>query len=309
MRNVIFLLLADIIWGAAFVAQRSGGDVIGAYSFNCLRSFIGFFVLIPVILIMDRMNGKKRIERKDKKTLYIGGIVCGTALCFASNLQQVGITMGASIGKAGFLTACYILLVPILGIFLHKKVGWNVGIGVALAVVGLYLLCMTDGNFTLQIPDLLLLLCALCFAIQILAIDHFAPQVDVVRLSCLEFLVCGVLSLFPMFWVDMNHSMNGIVEWTFNFTTWDAWIPLLYAGICSSGIAYTFQMAGQKNFNPTIASLIMSLESSFSVLFGWLFLKETLTKREAFGIIVIFIAIIVAQIPVSRNHKNCSSEV
>lgn len=300
LKNVIFLLLADIIWGAAFVAQRTGGDVVGAYSFNCIRSLIGFLVLIPVILFMG--TGETGATKKsDRRTLLVGGILCGVALAFASNLQQLGITLGSSVGKAGFLTACYILIVPILGLFLHKKCGWNVALGVLLAVIGLYFLCMTSGGFSLEKSDVLLLLCAFAFAVQILAIDYFAPKVNPVSLSCVEFLVCGVLSAIPMFAVDMGHSREGIVLWAQNLTTWDAWIPILYAGVCSCGIGYTCQIVGQRNFNPTVASLIMSLESAFSVLFGWLLLQEGLSRRELMGVLLVFAAIIVAQIPARKK--------
>lgn len=300
LKNVIFLLLADIIWGAAFVAQRTGGDVVGAYSFNCIRSLIGFLVLIPVILIMGKRETGET-KKSDRRTLLVGGILCGVALAFASNLQQLGITLGSSVGKAGFLTACYILIVPILGLFLHKKCGWNVALGVLLAVIGLYFLCMTSGGFSLEKSDVLLLLCAFAFAVQILAIDYFAPKVNPVSLSCVEFLVCGVLSAIPMFAVDMGHSREGIVLWAQNLTTWDAWIPILYAGVCSCGIGYTCQIVGQRNFNPTVASLIMSLESAFSVLFGWLLLQESLSRRELMGVLLVFAAIIVAQIPARKK--------
>lgn len=300
LKNVIFLLLADIIWGAAFVAQRTGGDVVGAYSFNCIRSLIGFLVLIPVILIMGK-GETGATKKSDRRTLLVGGILCGVALAFASNLQQLGITLGSSVGKAGFLTACYILIVPILGLFLHKKCGWNVALGVLLAVIGLYFLCMTSGGFSLEKSDVLLLLCAFAFAVQILAIDYFAPKVNPVSLSCVEFLVCGVLSAIPMFAVDMGHSREGIVLWAQNLTTWDAWIPILYAGVCSCGIGYTCQIVGQRNFNPTVASLIMSLESAFSVLFGWLLLQESLSRRELMGVLLVFAAIIVAQIPARKK--------
>lgn len=300
MKNILFLLTADIIWGAAFVAQRTGGDAVGAYSFNCIRFLIGALVLLPVIAIFGQ---KKKAGAAERRMLLIGGIVCGVALAIASNLQQVGITLGSSVGKAGFLTACYIIIVPILGLFMHKKCGWNVGIGVLLALGGLYFLCMQSGSFSLEKSDILLLLCALAFAIQILAIDHYAPLVDPIRLSCIEFLVCGLVSAIPMFWVDMQHSVAGTLVWAQSFTSSGAWIAILYAGICSSGIGYTCQIMGQRNFNPTVASLIMSLESAFSVLFGWLLLHEQLTSRELIGVLLVFSAIIVAQIPVPHSKS------
>lgn len=310
-KNLICLLLADIIWGAAFVAQRTGGDVVGAYSFNCVRTLMGALVLLPVIFLMnkfgksednisvttkDRSFNENANVKKSNLNLIVGGTICGTALMFASNLQQVGITLGASVGKAGFLTACYIIMVPLLGFFMGKKCKISILFGVVLAVAGLYLLCFKEGDFTITKPDILLLLCALAFAIQILAIDHFAPKVDTVKLSCIEFLVCGIETIIPVFWVDLGGNIGNISNWFDSLCQMDAIIPLLYAGICSCGIAYTLQIEGQKNFNPTIASLVMSLESVFSVIFGWLFLQEVLSGRELWGCCMIFIAVIIAQI-------------
>lgn len=300
-RNVMILLLTDIVWGIAFVAQSKGGDAVGAYSFNGIRFLIGAAVLLPVIKIMDKMELTTNRPRTadDRKTLWTGGICCGLALCLASNLQQLGITMGAEAGKAGFLTATYILMVPILGLFIGRKCNIKIWIGVAITLVGMYFLCMNgrEGFFSLQKSDILLLLCALCFAIQILFIDHFSPKVDAARLSCIEFLVTGVCSCIPMFFVDMGHSMSGIVQWTSALTDWSAWIPILYAGIFSSGIGYTLQVVGQKGLNPAFASMVMSLESVVSVFAGWILLGQQLSAREIIGCVLIFVAIMLAQIP------------
>lgn len=298
-KNVIYLLLADLIWGAAFVAQRTGGDVVGPYTFTCLRSFLGCLILIPLILLFRK---KEESHEQSRKSLIIGSIVCGTALCLATNLQQLGITMGSSSGKAGFLTACYIILVPIFGVVIGKKAHWNALIGVVIAVVGLYLLCLKDDSFTLQTSDILLILCAVTFAIQILAISHFSPKVNALKLSCLQFLVCGIETLIPMIVFEIIKVPGTAGAWASNLSTLDAWIPLLYAGICSSGIAYTFQILGQRNFNPTIASLIMSLESVFAVLSGWVILHETLTTRELLGCAAIFAAVILAQINFTKRR-------
>lgn len=294
-KNICYLLLADLIWGAAFVAQRIGGDATGPYTFNCIRSFLGCVVLLPLIWFRaGKQNDSGRCQscNRDRKNLLRGGVLCGAALGFASNLQQLGITIGSSVGKAGFLTACYILLVPVLGIFLRKKVQWNVWLGVFFAVVGLYLLCITDG-YAIEKGDILLLLCAFAFAVQILCIDHFAPKVDPVELSCVEFLVCGICSAFPMCAFEIS---SGISEWCEGLGSINVWVPILYAGICSSGIGYTLQIAGQRNFNPTIASLIMSLESVFSAIFGCILLNETMRPREILGCGVIFAAVILAQV-------------
>lgn len=207
--------------------------------------------------------------------------------------------MGAEAGKAGFLTATYILMVPILGLFIGRKCNIKIWIGVAITLVGMYFLCMNGGggSFSLQRSDILLLLCALCFAIQILFIDHFSPKVDAARLSCIEFLVTGVCSCILMFFVDMGHSINGIVQWLAALTDWSAWIPILYAGIFSSGIGYTLQVVGQKGLNPAFASMVMSLESVVSVFAGWILLGQQLSAREIIGCVLIFAAIMLAQIP------------
>ena len=299
-RNSILLLVTAAVWGAAFVAQTVGGQTIGAYSFNCVRCIIGALVLIPVMKFLDKkdLSPRKPQTKEDYKLLIKGGICCGVALCISTNLQQVGILMGASAGKAGFLTAVYILLVPILGLFLHKKCGINIWFAVALALVGLYFLCMQDKN-GFQPADLLLLCCALGFSIQILFVDYFSPKVDGVRLSMIQFLVTGLLTAIPMFTVDMQHSISGIEAWASAFLSWSAWVPILYAGIMSCGVGYTLQIIGQNGLNPTVASL----EAVFSAVFGWLILGQKLSTKEILGCCLIFSAIILAQLPVQRKAK------
>ena len=302
LRNSFLLLLTALIWGIAFVAQSAGGDAVGPYTFNCIRSILGALILIPVIILMDKtgLTYRKPATKKEWKTLIIGGISCGVALCLASNVQQLGLYFGASAGKAGFLTACYILIVPILGLFFKKICGWNIWAGVALSLVGLYLLCM-NGSLTFQLADSLLLLCAFIFSIHILIIDYFSPLVDGVRMSLIQFLVCGILTAIPMFFVDMKHSMRGVVKLASSLASWDAWIPILYAGFLSCGVAYTLQIVGQKGLNPTVASLLMSMESVFSVIAGWVILGETMGLKELMGCGLIFIAIVLAQIPVKQK--------
>ena len=303
-RNSLILLLTATIWGIAFVAQSTGGDAVGPYSFTCLRNIIGSGVLIPVIMLLDKLGltSNRPESKSDWKLLITGGICCGLCLAVASILQQLGLYLGASVGKAGFLTACYILIVPVLGLFMKKKCGWNIWTGVAMTLVGLYLLCVGE-SFSLALSDILILLCALCFAIHILVIDYFTVRVDGVRMSCIQFMTAAVVSAFPMFFIEMGHSGAGIQLWSQAFTTPDAWIPLLYAGICSSGIAYTLQIVGQKDMNPTVASLILSLESVISVIAGWLLLDEVMGIRELGGCVLIFIAIILAQLPVDELVK------
>lgn len=302
IRNSLLLILTALIWGVAFVAQSEGGDVVGPFTFNGIRSFIGGIVLIPVILFLDKKKTSdiKPGDKKDKKRLVTGGCCCGLALFLASSFQQVGIYLGTSAGKAGFLTACYILLVPILGLFLKKKCGWNIWVGMFMTIVGLYMLCMKD-KLRFQLSDLIVLICAFLFAVHILVIDYFSPLVDGVRMSCIQFFVCGILSLVPMFIVDMKHSIAGIEEWLPKLQTLDAWLPILYAGVLSCGVAYTLQIIGQNGLNPTVASMLMSLESVFSVIAGWMILGERLSIRQLAGCGLIFAAIIFAQIPVGSK--------
>ena len=221
----------------------------------------------------------------DRKTLVIGGILCGIALAVASSLQQIGIVY-TSAGKAGFITALYILIVPIIRLFLGRRAGRKVWIGVALAVAGMYFLCITDG-FSISKGDFLVFLCAVVFSVHILVIDHFAPKVDGVALSCIQFFVCGILCAVPMLALE-RPRVDEILA---------AWMPLAYAGVLSCGVAYTLQVIAQKNTDPTVASLLLSLESVFSVLTGWVILGERLSGRELFGCALVFAAVLLAQLP------------
>lgn len=293
IKSMILLVLTALIWGMSFVAQSVGMNYIGPFTFNCIRSIMGGLVLIPCILFFDKQEkGKaKREKKEDSKTLLIGGICCGLALCIASNLQQIGIKY-TTVGKAGFITALYIVLVPIFGIFLRKKVSGRVWFSVAIAVVGLYLLCITD-EFRIGKGDFFVLLCALVFTIHILVIDYFSPKVNGIKLSCIQFLVAGLLSGVPML-ISEKPSFSTILA---------AWAPLLYAGIMSCGVGYTLQIVAQKDAEPTIASLILSLESVFSVLAGWIILGQTLAGKEIMGCVLMFAAIILAQLP-TRNQES-----
>lgn len=292
MRNSLLLLLTAFIWGVAFVAQSVGGEQVGCFTFNGIRSLIGGVVLIPVILFLDAQKKKELGEEKfseqkgDKKTLILGGISCGVLLCIASNFQQFGISF-TTVGKAGFITALYIIIVPILGLFMKKKVGPRIWAGVALATVGLYMLCMTAERFSISKGDFLVLICAGFFSLHILVIDYFSPKCDGVRMSCIQFFVCGVISMVIAFGFE-TPTLSGILT---------GWLPILYAGVLSCGVAYTLQIVGQKNMDPTVASLILSLESVFSVLAGWIILHQTLTAREIWGCVLMFLAIILAQLP------------
>ena len=295
-RNSLLLVLTALIWGIAFAAQREGGDAVGPYTFNCIRSLIGAVVLLPVIKLLGRRAAKQDTQTAaDSKQLWLGGISCGVILFVASTFQQLGMYYGTTAGKAGFLTACYILIVPLLGLFLKKKCGWKIWVSVFVAVIGLYFLCLKDG-FTVQLSDGLVLLCAFVFSIHILVIDYFSPRVDGVRMSCIQFLVCGILGIFPSICIDMQHSMVQAELVLSALGTWDAWIPILYAGIFSCGVAYTLQIVGQDGVNPTVASLLLSLESVFSVLAGMVILHETMSSREILGCVLVFAAVLFAQL-------------
>ena len=294
-RNSVLLVLAALLWGISFVSQSKGGDAVGPYSFNSIRSFVGSLVLVPAMLVLDKFNltkGKPK-SKNDKKNLIIGGISCGIVLTLATNLQQLGITFGTPAGKAGFLTACYIVMVPILGIFLKKKCGINVWISVGITVGGLYLLCM-NGSIKFQTSDILVLACAVIFAVHILTVDHFSPLVDGVRLSCLQFLTCGIISAVPM--IIKEIIPIGFINWVAPLATLDAWIPILYAGVLSCGVAYTLQIVAQNGVDPTIASLLLSLESVFSVIAGWIILGQAMSLRALSGCALIFGAVVLAQI-------------
>ena len=286
-RKSIFLLtLTAFIWGFAFVAQSVGTEYVGPFTFNTCRFLIGGLVLIPFVLASRRTARQDGPAPAGKKGgLLAGGILCGGALCAASGFQQVGIAF-TTVGKAGFITALYIVLVPILGIFLGKRPGKNVWLGVALAVAGLYFLCITEG-LSVGRGDVLVILCAFFFSLQILLVDHYSSRVDCVSLACLQFLVCGAVSALLMAFSGERPALADITA---------AWAPILYAGILSSGVGYTLQAVGQKHTDPTVASLVMSLESVFSVLAGALLLGEALSLREALGCVLMFAAILLAQL-------------
>ena len=299
-KNSALLLLTAVIWGTAFVAQSEGGDAIGPLSFNCIRSFIGAFALMIALIFLDKAGfTHKPVDEREKKQLYKGGILCGIFLCLATNAQQLGISSGTAAGKAGFLTACYILIVPVLGIFLGRKCNLKVWVGVVIALLGLYMLCI-DGKLYIESSDLMVIACAFLFSFQILLVDHYAPGTDGVRMSCIQFFTCGVLTFVPMIFCEIR---PGWEEWLMGFANSQAWISLLYAGIFSSGIAYTLQIVGQQDLDPTIASLLMSLESVFSVIAGWIILGEALSRREILGCILLFAAIVLAQLPEPKKSE------
>lgn len=295
------LVLTAFIWGSAFVAQVEG-NVAGPFVFTCVRNFVGSAFLVLVFKALDALKKSPRrpASAAERKLLWKAGTLCGIALFFAMNLQQAGIYLGTSAGKSGFLTACYIVLVPVLGIFLHKKNTVKIWLCVAVTLVGLFLLCI-KGDFTMELADGISLLCALAFAVQILIVDKFVSRVDGVRLSCVQFFVCAVLTIFPMVFLDMKFSWAGLMGAVEAYSNFSAWLPLLYAAILSTGVAYTLQIIAQNKIKPTVASLLMSLESVFAVLSGWVVLGEQLSVRELTGCALMMVAIVAAQVNPSKS--------
>lgn len=328
------LLLTAIIWGMAFTAQSAGMDYVGPFTLNCARSVLGGLVLLPVIWygrVKERRKragiqreaqpekwqeaqpgdrgkrqetqpgdrekrqetqpgnrGKRQASEKRRATVS-GGICCGIILAIASSLQQIGICY-TTVGKAGFITTLYIILVPLMGVFQRRRIQGKVWVSVGLAAMGMYLLCMTD-SFTVNPGDAYVFCCAAAYTGHILVIDHFSPRADGVAMSCIQFFICALLC--------------GAAMLLFETPTWEniyaAGIPILYAGVLSSGVGYTLQIVGQKYTEPVVASLIMSLESVFAVLGGWLLLHQTLSGRELAGCAVVFAGIMLIQLPGRRK--------
>ena len=297
LRSSALLLLTACIWGVAFVAQSVGMEYVGPFTFNFVRSILGGLVLIPCIFFLKREKKAKaeKVSEEEKKaqrkTLLAGGICCGVALCLASNFQQIGIQY-TTVGKAGFITACYIVIVPVIGLFMKKKCSPMIWLSVLLAVVGLYLLCINE-QFLIGYGDILVFVCAILFSVHILIVDYFSPKVDGVKMSCIQFFFCAILSGIGMLIFEQPSFANILA----------AWKPILYAGAMSSGVGYTLQIVGQKGMNPAVASLIMSLESVISVIAGWLILGQALSGREIFGCVLMFGAIVLAQLPERKKQS------
>ncbi|MCR5800124.1 MAG: DMT family transporter [Lachnospiraceae bacterium] len=288
VKGTIQLSLTALIWGVAFVAQSVGMDYVGPWTFNCVRYFIGGTVLIPVvcfIALMERKGAQTASEHDHSKikNTVIGGCISGLFLAVASLFQQYGI-IETSVGKAGFITALYIIIVPFFSVLLHKKVALNQWIAAGIAVVGFYIMSM-HGIEGINRGDLLLLICAVLFSCQILVIDHFVEKVNTVAMSMVQFYVCGFICLIGTMALERP---------TFAMIT-AAYIPILYAGVMSCGVAYTLQIVGQKNLEPAYASLLMSLESVFSALAGFIILGQRLSAAELTGCALVFIAVLIAQ--------------
>ncbi len=292
LKGSILLFIASLIWGSAFVSQREAMVHLSPFTFNACRSVVGFLALIPVTLYFRKTSlAEHPLSKSEEKALnkrsILAGVICGTALCVASCFQQIGVSTTTA-GKAGFITALYIVIVPLFGIFLKKATPWNIWVSVLIAIAGFYLLCMKDG-FTVSPGDFYCLICAFCFSVQILFIDHFTKSdkpVDPVMMSTVQFFIVSVVSIILTFLFE-TPSMEAVLL---------TWGPILYAGVFSSAIAYTLQILGQKKTPASVAPLIMSLESVFSVLFGWLLLNESMTAKELAGCAFVFAAVILSQI-------------
>lgn len=298
MQSNVLLLLTAIIWGGGLVAQKAGA-VLEPFTYNGIRMFIGGLVLIPVIFLFKKINKEPqevaKESKEDKKTLLIGGICCGAVLYAASSLQQFGFYFETGAGETGFITSLYIVIVPVLGLFLGQKIKPIVWGCIVMGAIGFYLLTMAGKGegFVIHTGQLFILLCAVVFSCHILVVDYFSPKCDGIKLSCVQFLTSGTIGLICMF----------IFETPVIADILDCWLPILYCGVISTGVAYTFQVLGQKDTEPAVASLIMSLEAVFSVIFGALILGERMTLTEGLGCIVIFAAVIIPQLPSEKELR------
>ncbi len=296
LRGNILLLITALIWGTAFVAQSEGMNYVEPFTYNAMRTLLGGFVLIPVIAAFRHSERRRNTAPKEKaplRTTVTGGILCGVLLCVASCFQQSGISMTTA-GKAGFITALYIIIVPILEFLIYRRSAPMIWLCVIIAAAGFWLLCIKEG-FTIGRGDLLVLCCTLFFALHIMVIDNFnARHADAMLMSCIQFFTAGILMLICMFLFECP-SLESI---------WGARYTILYAGIMSSGVAYTLQILGQRDTEPAAATLLMSLESVFAALSGWLILHEALTLKELLGCVLVFAAVILAQLKLPANDKS-----
>lgn len=301
----LLIVLAAFIWGVSFVAQSEGGEM-GSFTFQAIRCTLAFLSILVVVLIRDNAGKSKTLKKqnsgikeliKANKYLFKAGLACGIALTVGSIFQQLGIDMQGkevSTGRAAFLTALYIIIVPILGIFLKKKVGFFAWISVAIGALGMYFISIQpDEGFFISTPDILLIICAFGFAVQIMIVDKVSLKVDGVKLSCLQFLVTAIISCIFMF-IFEKPDINIIL---------DNALPLFYSGCLSGGVAYTLQIIGQKHCNHILAPLLMSLESVFSALADWVIRGNSMSEREILGCVILFAAIIFAQLPEFKIKK------
>ena len=293
LKGNLILLLTAVIWGISFVSQRVGMEYIKPNTFNGLRTMLGALVLVPFILVREKTGKSKPTNGKQtNRRLLIGGLICGILLCLASTLQTWGMVYTTS-GKSGFITAMYMIFVPIIGLFIGKRLRLFTVLGIVCGVVGMYLLTLSGSEIVLNKGDLITLACAVIFAFHILVIDRLSSEVDGVKLAFLQFFVCGTINIILMFLFE--HPDWSLVR--------SCTVPILYSGILSCGVAYTLQIVGQQYAEPTPASIIMSLESVFAALAGWVLLGEKLRPGEILGCVLMFAAIIIVQLPEKQDSR------
>ena len=297
------LLLAAIIWGVSFVTQKLGGDYLGPFTFNSFRFFIGAAGVAIALIILDRVGITHKPKNKEERmTLIKAGVLCGLFLTLATNLQQIGLTFEISSGKAGFITALYIVIVPIIGMFFKQKCPWNVWVAVAISVVGLYFMCCTE-SLSLKVVDILFIGSAFAYAFQITCIGRFGSRVDGLRLSCIEFIVAGAITFIPALIREIIPYEGGMSAWAAQFADRNVWIVLLYMGLLCCSVAYSLQIIGMRGLNPTVASLLMSFESAFALVAGVIFLDQEISLREGIGCLVTFAAICLAQFDFKKKKN------
>lgn len=297
LKSNLLLLLAAAIWGFAFVAQRVGMEYVGPFTFNGVRFALGSLSLVPLMLFSNKNSQDKGSKDQSVKYVMGAGLLAGAVLFMGASLQQIGLVYTTA-GKAAFITCLYIVLVPLVGIFLKQYVSMSTWLGSVIAVAGLYLLCVKD-SFSISYGEFLELVGALFWAVHILVIDHFSRKVDVLKLSFFQFVTCSVMSLITAFFIEII-SIN---------TLGQALMPILYGGICSVGIAYTLQVVGQKNAQPSHAAIILSMETVFATIGGWMILNETLGRRELLGCIIMLVGMLLSQLQNIRQSKEKQNEL
>ena len=300
LKGNLILLLTSIIWGISFVSQSVGVERLSPFAFNGIRSILGGLSLLPVIFITDRTAKKKGtfVSHKNNRTFLKAGILCGLALGIASGIQTYALKFTTA-GKCGFITALYILFVPIIGIILGKRMKKIIIPGIILALTGMYFLCLYGTDLSFNTGDVLTFICSIFFSFHIMIIDRYTAEVDGVKLSCMQFFVAGILNCFVMCF-DKIPDFSDIISCA---------VPILYSGLMSCGVAYTLQIIGQKYTNPTIASILMSFESVFAVIAGWIILGDVMTSYETFGCFLMFAAIVTVQLPIEKFSKKIQTNV
>lgn len=295
------LILISVAWGGSFVAQSKGGDLVGPFTFGFFRFLVAGVAILPIIAFLDSRDKKNDKPKPDYSTkeLIRDGFVCGFFLAGTSAFQQLGLFAGTPSGKAGFLTSCNVIFVPIICLFFKDKIKWNVWLSIVVTVCGLYLLCVNDG-FSVQMSDMLVLICSVMNAARIIAVDRFKHKTDIIKLACVQFFSASLFLTVPM----AISEMRNFSQWCASINQSALWMSLLYAGVIAGTFAFTVQNVAQKYVDPTVSSLLMSTESVFAVLAGWLIMGDKLTVKELLGCAIIFVALIIAQLP---NKKRTES--